>query len=235
MWTFYTYSAIVVHMNRRTSFIAKVCALATAVVLFSTIFTACLKTGDLAIQNGSQLYQQKKFEESDQFFQQALKEECSYSKDVILIFIANCYSQRGDYDTAISYRKQALEVNEDADNYNNIAMLYRLKKDDATAEAMYRKAIALAPDDAVGYVSLGALCMTADRIDEAIPLLEKAEALNGGIGIGHADLAICYAKKNQFSDAEDEYEEAVKNKADNLQQFRDQLNKIEGKEPESEN
>lgn len=222
-------------MSKPFSFVAKIIAAAAVAVCISVTCTSCIKTGDLAIQNGTQLFQQKKFAQAEQFFQQALKEETSYSKDVIYIYIANCYSQRSDYDTAISYRKQALEVKPaDADNYNSIALLYRLKKDDTTAEQMYRKAIELAPEDFTAYVSLGALYMTADRIDDAIPLLEKAELLNGRIGIIHADLAICYAKKGMFDDAEDEYTEAVNNKAESLPQFREQLDKLEGKEAAAE-
>lgn len=199
-------------------------------ILISLAFTSCIKPGDMALQNGAQLFQQQKFDAAESCFKEALNEECSYTKDVIYIYIANCYSQRGDFDTAISYRKQAMEISKkpSSDDYNNLAMLYRLKKDDATAEQYFLKSIELSPEDPIAYVSLGGLYMTAENFDKAITYLEKAEDLNGTIGIIYADLSICYAKKGNFKEAEAAYDEAVKQKTENLAQFRAQLDEMEG-------
>lgn len=188
-----------------------------------------VKAGDLAIQNGSKLFQQKKFDQAEQFFQEALNEECSYDKDSIYIYIANCYSQKGDFDTAISYRKKALELNaKDYTNCNNIGILYRLKKDDVSAEQMFKKSMEIEPDDIVAIASLGALYMTANRNEEAIEYLDKALDIDDSDGKVHADLAICYARIGKFDEAEDEYAQAVKQKADKLDDFRKELNELEG-------
>lgn len=198
-------------------------------VIVSITIVSCMKPGDMTIQSGAQCFKQQKFEEAESYFKQALNEECSYSKDMIYIYISNCYSQRGDYETAISYRKQAIELKKSAsaNDYNNIAILYRYNKDDVTAEQYYLKAIEVAPEDAIAYVSLGGLYMTAENFDKAIIYLEKSELLNTKIPITHADLAICYAKKGDFIKAEEQYKKAEKLKADNLEQFRAQLDEIE--------
>src|SRR5574344_215260 len=199
-------------------------------VIVSITIVSCMKPGDMTIQSGAQCFKQQKFEEAESYFKQALNEECSYSKDMIYIYISNCYSQRGDYETAISYRKQAIELKKSAsaNDYNNIAILYRYNKDDVTAEQYYLKAIEVAPEDAIAYVSLGGLYMTAENFDKAIIYLEKAEDLNGTIGIIYADLSIGYAKNGNFKEAEAAYDEAVKQKTENLAKFRAQLDEMEG-------
>lgn len=228
-WTFTTDFYIFTGMNKK--FIFFLIIIVIAGILMSVVPMMCshMKAGDLAIQNGAKLFEQKNFDQAESFFQQALKEDCSYSKDTIYMYIANCYSQKGDFDSAILYRKKALEIDaSDFDNYNNLGMLYRLKKDDASAEIMFKKATELAPKNIVAFASLGALYLTANRIDEAIEYFDKALYIDDSDGAVHADLAICYARKGKFDDAENEYAEAVKQKADNLEKFRAELNTLEG-------
>jgi Flp pilus assembly protein TadD len=93
---------------------------------------------------------------------------------------------------------------------------------------MFKKATELAPKNIVAFASLGALYLTANRIDEAIEYFDKALYIDDSDGAVHADLAICYARKGKFDDAENEYAEAVKQKADNLEKFRAELNTLEG-------
>lgn len=185
-----------------------------------------MKPGDYVIREGTQLFQNKNFARAEEYFQQALNMECTYSKASIYIYIANTYSQRGDYDTAIDYRLKSFEMDPDVTNCNNIGMLYRIKQDDKTAAEYFYKAIEMAPEDVVAYASLGALFMTSKDFDKAIQFLERANEMNGQLGIIHADLAVCYANKGRWEECDKELDIAGKLKAENLAQFKSQIDEL---------
>lgn len=194
--------------------------LAGIALIFSLFFSSCLEKGDIEIQQGAAAFQRKEFEKAISLFQMGLSVECSLPPESVYVMIANCYSQMEDFDNAIEWRKKALELSEDAENYLNLGMIYRIKQDDETAEKMFRKALDVDPDNAAAYGSLGALCLTHDRIDEAIYFLEEAETVNPRAGIVHADLAICYARKGDFEKADEQLGLAEDYKVDNLAAFK---------------
>lgn len=193
----------------------------------SLCFTSCLQKGDVAIQQGAAYFQRGKFDLAETAYKMALDVECSYPKDYIYILISNCRSQQGDYDDAIEWRNKALEIREDAENYVNLALIYRLKNDEATAEEMYKKAIELAPKNPSTHGSLGALYLSQNRIDEAIPLFEKCLELNEGIAQIHANLAVCYARKGLFDEAEEELSYAQSLRVENYAQFKAEIDALE--------
>lgn len=196
-------------------------------VFILSLFVSCVKPGDLDVQQGSRLFQQKKFSEAKELFELALTEECSYSPESLYIMISNCYSQQGEYDTAIEWRKKSLEtMPDDTENYLNLGMIYRLKNDEETAEDFFKKALALAPEDADANASLGTLYLAQGRNTEALPLLEKALEAKPTQGLLHADLAVCYARLHLFSKAEEEYQQAVKYRAPHIDQFRAELDAL---------
>ncbi len=196
---------------------------------FSMFFTSCISKGDMAIQQGSAYLQKGQYDRAEEAFTSALNEECTYGKDYIYILISTCRVQKGDYDGAIEWRKKALDIRVDPDNYINLGMLYRLKEDDATAEEMYKKAIEIAPQDPNTYGSLGALYLSQNRIDEAIPYFQECLRMNSWIGIIHADLAICYGRKGLFDEAEEEMSAALALRAENHDDLRTELDELENK------
>lgn len=202
-------------------------------LMISTLFfSSCdMKKGDYAIQEGAAAFQRKEFDKAIGLFQMGLSVECSMSTPTVYIMISNCYSQKGDYDSAIEWRNKALEITEDSENYLNLGMIYRIKQDDETAEKMFRKALDLDPDSAPAYASLGALCITHDRIDEALALFEEAEAINPRSGIIQADLAICYAHKGDFEKADEHLGLAEDYKAENLPQFKAEIESLRANHP----
>ena len=193
----------------------------------SMVFTSCLQKGDMAIQQGSAYFQRKQFDLAETAFKMALDVECSYPKEYIYVLISNCYSQRGGYDGAIEWRNKALEIREDAENYVNLGLIYRLKNDETTAEQMYKKALELAPDDGGVYGSIASLYLSQDRIDEAIPLFEKCLELNPRMPVVYADLAVCYARKGRFDEAEEMLSFAHKMKVDRYDEFRSEIDALE--------
>ncbi|MBP5357713.1 MAG: tetratricopeptide repeat protein [Treponema sp.] len=198
-------------------------------ISFTLFLTSCINQGDMYIQQGSNYLQKGQYDPAEEAFMKALDEECAYGKDYIYILISTCRVQKGDYDGAIEWRKKALDVRIDPDNYINLGMLYRLKEDDATAEEMYKKAIEIAPQDANTYGSLGAMYLSQDRIDEAIPYFQECLRMNPYIGIIHADLAICYGRKGLFDQAEEEMSAALSLRAENHDDLRDELDEMEKK------
>ena len=205
----------------------RVYKLAVLVLLLVTLTGCVLKAGDAAIQRGSALFQQKKFDEARTYFEQALKEETTFSTDLIYVLIANCYSQQLDYDNALVWRQKALELEpESADNLLNMAFLYRLKQDDAQAEHLFSKALELDPDNPAPYASLASLYLTANREEEALQMLLKANELDDDIAIVHADMAVCYARMGHFANAEEELEIAEELHVDNYDLFKQEIDAL---------
>lgn len=194
-------------------------------IFLAAFVTSCQVPGDVDIQQGSKLFAQKRYNDARACFELALTEECNFPKETIYVYISNCYSQTGEYEKAIEYRKMALEIVEDPSNYLKLGMIYRVIQDDDSAEEMFKKALALYPS-ADAYASLGALYMTREDFKKAAENLENSLDLSDKNGFVHADLAICYAKLGMFEEAEEEYEWARKLKCDNLEVFRQQLNQI---------
>ena len=200
---------------------------AALILVSALIFTSCVKQGDMAIQQGASYFQRGKFDLAENAYKMALDVECSYPKEDIYILISNCRSQQRDYDGAIEWRNKALAIREDAGNYMNLGLIYRLKKDEATAEEMYKKAVEISPKNPNTHGSLGSLYLSQGRIDEAIPLFKKCLELNPSIAQIHANLAVCYARKNLFDEAEDELEEAKRYRLDTYAEFRKEVDALE--------
>lgn len=198
-----------------------------ALISASLALTSCIAKGDIAIQQGASYFQRGKFDMAENAYKMALDVECSYPKEDIYILISNCRSQLKDYDGAIEWRNKALALREDAGNYMNLGLIYRLKNDEASAEEMYKKAVELAPKNPNTYGSLGALYLSQDRVDEAMPLFEKCLELDSSIAQIHANLAVCYARKGRFDEAEDELESARRYRLDTYAEFRKEVDALE--------
>lgn len=197
---------------------------ATLSLLAATGLSSCvLPPGDVDIQQGSRYFAKKKFDEARHCFEMALDEECSFPKESVYIYISNCYSQQGNYQDAIEYRLKALDLAEDSDNLLQLGLIYRIVDDDETAEKMFRRVLELNPRNSHAMASLGALCMTHERIDEAIELFENSLDINNLAVIVHADLAICYAKKGMEEDALYELKWAAEQKFEHIEEFTKQV------------
>ena len=91
---------------------------------------------------------------------------------------AVAFSNAGKPDEAIAKFKETIELLPTClACYNNMAVSYGQKKDWANAEAAYRKAIELKPDDVNAYVGLAGILFNTGKAAEAKPLVEKAIAI----------------------------------------------------------
>jgi tetratricopeptide (TPR) repeat protein len=89
-------------------------------------------------------------------------------------------SKAGRYDDAAAAYNEALSKNPNlapataAHIQHNLGMVYTLKKDTASAEAAFNKALELKPDYADAYVGLANLYMTAGQLPKAQEVIAKA-------------------------------------------------------------
>lgn len=81
---------------------------------------------------------------------------------------------------------------------------YSASGDLQKAEIHYRKALALNPHEASYYAALGHVLRRGEqaRVDEAIEYLEKASQLDPNDFLSKLDLALCFEKKNRYTEAE---------------------------------
>ncbi len=194
--------------------------------LLPFLLKGCYKEGDMTLQQGFTLMSKKRQNEAIDCFKIALGQENSYGEELIDILIANCYSQLGNYDDAIEWRKKSNELSPDATNCAEIGLLYRVKNDDATAEEMFRKALEIDSGNNYAMNNLASLYLTQNRIDEAVPLFEKSLETEKTEGIIYADLAVCYARKGNFEKAEEYLASAEKLKTRDIEKFRKEVDEL---------
>jgi tetratricopeptide (TPR) repeat protein len=196
-------------------------------ILTPLIFCSCLEKGDIAVQQGAAYFQRREFTSAENAFKMALTVECSYPPEDIYIMIANCRSQQEDWDGALEWRGKVLETRRDAENLLNMGLIYRLKKDDKTAEDFFKQALDADSGSSDAYASLGALYLSQGRIEDAAAMLEKSLDINDRPAIVHADLAICYGRLKDFTRAEEEISIAAERKLPDIEKFRRELTDLE--------
>jgi tetratricopeptide (TPR) repeat protein len=99
----------------------------------------------------------------------------------------NALVQAKDWDGAVAKFEEAAGIIENcADCYYNIGFVHMQRKDDAKAEAAYKKALELKPDHTESLNALATLYNSQKRFDEAAAISAKAAA-GGGAGGGSAD------------------------------------------------
>jgi tetratricopeptide (TPR) repeat protein len=130
-----------------------------------------------------------------------------------------------EYDKAIEYGKKALEVSqslgeatkENAESYNNLAILYELKNRDKEAETLHKRALAIREkilgenhfDTATSYNNLAGLYYEQGKYEEAETLYKKAlEIFEKVLGKNHPKTATSYNNLASLYYEQGKYEEA---------------------------
>ncbi|MBZ5654551.1 MAG: tetratricopeptide repeat protein [Acidobacteriia bacterium] len=97
---------------------------------------------------------------------------------------------------------------------NNLGLILESEAKPEEAMDAYRKSIAWQEQDSrpseQPYLNLGNLLIQENRIEEAIPLLEKAVQLAPGDGPCHVRLGAAYLRTNRLKEAQRELEEATR-------------------------
>jgi Tfp pilus assembly protein PilF len=96
-----------------------------------------------------------------------------------------------------------------------LGYLYWKQKRYQDAERQFRAEIANAPDHVLSLAYLGNIMLRDARADQALPLLKKAEQLNGRLHLVHHDLGVYYLGRKQIALAVKEFQEAISTSPDN--------------------
>ncbi len=92
--------------------------------------------------------------------------------------LGNLYASAGQFDTAEKRYRMALRLQPDFEPaYVNLADLYRIKGDEAGAEAVLAEGLMVVPDSASLNHATGLLKVRTEGVDAALPWLEKAVSL----------------------------------------------------------
>ncbi len=119
---------------------------------------------------------------------------------------ANCYEPKK---TDEEIARLAIE---DPTKLDNKELLYAatLTENLDTKEQILKKHIELYPDDWKAYNNLGWVYLKKDKVDEALPLLEKGNQLRAGNPMLLNNLGATWSKKEDYTKAETYYTEARK-------------------------
>ena len=121
-----------------------------------------------------------------------------------LAYLGMTYAERGAYEKAIEFYKQAIALNARlaAPHYLVADTMLKTSKPDTTsAEKYLRRAIELDPNLGAAYLTLGRLYVRTDRYAEAAPLLERAVSLQPELPEAHYQLSRVLVKLKRPDEA----------------------------------
>ena len=114
------------------------------------------------------------------------------------------YQAEGLLDNALREYYNALEYGEVSTIYENLGLVYLLKKDYPSAVKNYKLAVEREPDNAEICFRLGISCVYANRLDEACTYLEKSLSLDPRVDPqAYYNLAFIYLSKGEKIKAQD--------------------------------
>ena len=100
---------------------------------------------------------------------------------------------------------------------NNLGVVVAHDGDSAAAMALYRAAIANAPDYAEAHANLAHELIKAGQLDQARASLEKALRSNPNLALAHGDLGLLLAARGQYEEARREIEQSLRLDPDNAE------------------
>jgi tetratricopeptide (TPR) repeat protein len=130
-------------------------------------------------------------------------------------FLGRAYYSRGVLPEARRAFAKVLEFDpHNSKAENNLGLILESEAKPEEAMDTYRKSIAWQKQDSrpseQPYLNLGNLLIQENRMEEAIPLLEKAVQLAPGDGPCHLKLGAAYLRTNRMKEAQRELEEATR-------------------------
>ena len=149
-----------------------------------------------------------KYEDAVEQFRQAVNLEPI--SDEHFTGLATAYENLGRLDEAEKAYLQAIKLRPYYSvGYDSVGLFYLLSAARyKEAEEMFRKAVAVAPEDFRGYGNLGSALTLQGRYREAIASLERSVSLQA-TAEGYSNLATAYFGLRQFEDAARNYERAL--------------------------
>jgi tetratricopeptide (TPR) repeat protein len=122
------------------------------------------------------------------------------------------YQMGGDLERAVETYTRSIEIHPTAEAHTYLGWTYSFQNriEEATAECL--KAIEIDPEFGNPYNDIGVYCMQQDRLDEAIPWLEKAKGARRyePRHFPYLNLGRIYLKQRKWWDALREFEGAAR-------------------------
>jgi tetratricopeptide (TPR) repeat protein len=127
-------------------------------------------------EEGNALFDQKKFPEAADKFEQALPLAQGKNREAVLQRLADTYAKAKDRDKAIATYQQAIEADPTAAAlHNNLGNVYADSGDTEKAKAEFEKAAQLDPPGAAQYYfNLGAVLYNTGKMDDSVAAFKKA-------------------------------------------------------------
>jgi tetratricopeptide (TPR) repeat protein len=157
---------------------------------------------------GVQFYQQGKFDEAIEAFNDVLKEKPDFAEGYYNLGMA--YLRKGDVDLAQEKMEKTIELKPDfIEGYFGLGQVYIEKKEEQKAAEIFQKAIDIKPDDAKIFVNLGALYFSLNKDDLALDNLLKAKELDPQLPNTYYQLGLLYFSKEELKRAVENFEKFV--------------------------
>lgn len=124
------------------------------------------------------------------------------SSESMNLILADVYGRAGRNADALRLLKAAVVTNDNSLNiWFNIGVLSYKTGDKAGAEAAYRKALGIKPDDTDTLNNLGLLLLEQNKVDEAITVFEKMTGAARGSVEGRISMAAALFRAGRLADA----------------------------------
>lgn len=129
---------------------------------------------------GNALYDQKKYPEAVEKFEQSLPLAQGKNRLAVLQRLADSYAKAKERDKAIATYQQAIEADPTAAGlHNNLGNVYADSGDTEKAKAEFQKAAELDPPGAAQYYfNLGAIMYNTGKMDDSVAAFKKATELD---------------------------------------------------------
>jgi eukaryotic-like serine/threonine-protein kinase len=132
------------------------------------------------------------------------------TNEVAVIGLAQAYEHEGKITEAEKAYQQAIQAHPNSRfSYNSFGTFYRRRNEYEKALQMFGKVIQIAPEWYGTYVNVGAIYNEMGQYEKAIDPLRKSISIRPSYA-GYVNLGTTYFGVNQFADAANAYQEAIK-------------------------
>ncbi len=153
---------------------------------------------------GNELYNQKKYNDAIEEYQNILKENPELY--VIHRNIGNCYYELEDYDSAIEHYEKVLEKEPDSEEILiALGNIYLEKGELETGLAYFERMNQEKITNPVTFYNIGTSFFNRGEMERAVQYYSKAIALDPNLSDAYYQLGLCYVNTNEKDKAKDNF------------------------------